>query len=219
MHLTKTDIAQLGKIKRLNIINSITGIKPANLIGTVSRDGQTNLAIFSSVVHLGSNPPLLGLILRPVGEVRRHTYENLLDNGYYTINYVHPDFIEQAHYTSAKFEKAESEFAACGFTEEFLAGFTAPFVKESQVKIGLKYLQSIPIEANNTQLIIGQIEHVFVPDAVVDAKGHIDLEGAHAVGISGLNSYYQLKKIGQFPYARKQELPSFPPTKSTDEKE
>ena len=55
----------MDKISRLNLINSITGVKPSNLIGTKSKDGFSNLAIFSSVVHLGSKPPLIGFITRP----------------------------------------------------------------------------------------------------------------------------------------------------------
>ncbi len=42
----------------------MTGIKPANLIGTISKNQVSSLAIFSSVVHLGSNPALLGFVLR-----------------------------------------------------------------------------------------------------------------------------------------------------------
>lgn len=77
MHLSKTDIENTPRIKRLNLINSITGIKPANLIETVSEEGISNLAIFSSVVHLGSRPALLGFVSRPSGEIRRHTHENI----------------------------------------------------------------------------------------------------------------------------------------------
>jgi flavin reductase (DIM6/NTAB) family NADH-FMN oxidoreductase RutF len=66
MHITNRDIQKLDKIKRLNLINSITGIKPANLIGTVDETKNSNLAIFSSIVHLGSNPPLIGMVIRPI---------------------------------------------------------------------------------------------------------------------------------------------------------
>jgi len=133
MHITRKDIDALNKIKRLNLINSITGIKPANLIGTADSLGTSNLAIFSSIVHIGSNPPLLGMIVRPTGEVARHTYANILDRGYYTINHVPNHMTEQAHQTSAKYDKEVSEFDACGFTEEYIDGFVAPFVKESAI--------------------------------------------------------------------------------------
>ena len=65
MLLEENDVKQLEKKYRLNLINSITGIKPANLIGTRSQDGIDNVAIFSSVVHLGSNPAQLGFVMRP----------------------------------------------------------------------------------------------------------------------------------------------------------
>ena len=44
---SEEDILQMPKVKRLNIINSITGIKPANLISTIDERNRHNLAIFS----------------------------------------------------------------------------------------------------------------------------------------------------------------------------
>ncbi|MBE9466401.1 flavin reductase family protein [Dyadobacter subterraneus] len=210
MHLTKEDIQNTERIKRLNIINSITGIKPANLIGTISNDGKTNLAIFSSVIHLGSNPALIGFILRPDREAGQHTFDNIKENGSYTINHIHESFIEQAHYTSAKFTREESEFDKCALTEEFIADHKAPFVKESMLKLGMKIVQTIPIELNGTVLIIGEVEHLIIPDASMDDQGQIDLSQPNDVGISGLNTYYKLEKIAHFPYARPNALPDFP---------
>lgn len=209
MHLTKKDLQETDRVKKLNIINSITGIKPANLIGTVSKDKTSNVAIFSSIVHLGSNPGLIGFIVRPTGEVPRNTYENILENGHYTINHVSESFVKNAHYTSAKFDTEVSEFDACGLTEEYLFDFKAPFVKESGIKLGMKYVESIPIERNGTILVIGEVEHVIIPDEALNELGYIDLAEAEVTGISGLNSYYKLKKIGSFPYARVSEVPDF----------
>ena len=209
MQLTEKDIKSLDKIRRLNIINSLSGIKPANLIGTISDSGKTNLAIFSSVVHIGSNPPLLGFILRPDGEVRRDTFKNIIQNGHFTINHVHSSFAERAHYTSAKFATDMSEFDQCKLTEEYIEDFKAPFVKESTIKIGMECIQRIPIEINDTSLLIGKIKLVVVPDASIDDHGHINFDLLGTVGISGLNSYYSVQKIGQYPYARTEQMPDF----------
>jgi flavin reductase (DIM6/NTAB) family NADH-FMN oxidoreductase RutF len=214
MHLNKQAIQDTERIKRLNIINSITGIKPANLIGTISADGKTNLAIFSSVIHLGSNPALIGFIIRPDREAGQHTFDNIKEVGFYTINHIHESFIEQAHYTSAKFAREESEFDKCALTEEYIADFSAPFVKESTLKLGMKFLQLIPIEANGTVLVIGEVEHAIIPDDSMDENGQLDLSNVNDVGISGLNSYYKLEKIAEFPYARPANLPTFSPSAS-----
>jgi len=202
MHFTKKDILGLDKINRLNLINTISGIKPANLIGTISENNTTNLAIFSSVIHLGSNPPLLGIIVRPNSEVKRHTYQNIKSTGFYTINHVSTAHTKEAHYTSAKFNENTSEFAMCGFNEMFIDGFTAPFVKESNLKIGLKYVESIKIEINGTHLVIGSIEHIIFPNELMNESGQIDLSEIDSTGVSGLNYYYSLKKINDYPYAR-----------------
>ena len=74
MHLNTNDIEDMHPIRRINLINGITGIKPANLIGTYSPRFGENLSIFNSLVHLGSNPALIGFILRPTGDVSRNTY-------------------------------------------------------------------------------------------------------------------------------------------------
>jgi flavin reductase (DIM6/NTAB) family NADH-FMN oxidoreductase RutF len=209
MHLTKEQIQQTSRIKRLNIINSITGVKPANLIGSISENGHSNLAIFSSIVHLGSNPALLGFILRPQHEVRRDTYDNIMQTKYYTINHIPSNYVENAHYTSAKFDKEDSEFERCKFSEEYLFDFDAPFVKESRVKIGLKLEEMLPIKLNKCVMVIGSIQHLWVDDVAVEDDGQINLELLDDVGIGGLNSYYKLKRIAQFPYARVNELPDF----------
>ncbi|OEJ99736.1 flavin reductase family protein [Roseivirga misakiensis] len=209
MYLSKTDIENTERVKRLNIINSVSGIKPGNLIGTRSNSGQANLAIISSVVHLGSNPAYLGFIVRPSQEVRRHTQENINENGFFTINHIQKDFIENAHYTSAKFDADISEFEACGLTEETLNDFNAPYVKESGLKMGLKHVESVPIQSSGTTMLVGQIEHLYIPDQAISTQGYIDLSIAEGVGISGLNSYYSFQKMADFPYARVSEVPKF----------
>ncbi|WP_420386262.1 flavin reductase family protein [Roseivirga sp.] len=205
MYLSGNDIQSLDKIYRLNLINSVSGIKPANLIGTKSREGHENLAIFSSVIHLGSNPPLIGMVTRPVDEVPRHTYANIRATGIYTINSVSVEHREQAHYTSAKFEQDQSEFEQCGFESVYLENFDAPFVKESPLKLGMELVEELPIKRNGTIMLIGEIKHLFVNDDAVDQAGHIHLDQLNLAGISGLNSYYQLEKKDTFPYARVSE--------------
>lgn len=209
MQYTKHDIERMDKIQKIKFINSVSGIKPANLIGTISNSGQTNLAIFSSVFHLGSDPALFGFITRPTGEIPRHTYENILENEYYTINHVQSSFTKNAHYTSAKLDRTQSEFEVCGLTEEYIADFKAPFVQESVLKMGMQFKEAINIERNGTILVIGEIQHLIIPDTAVGEDEDIDLSHINSAGISGLNTYYELKKIARYPYVRTNEIPDF----------
>ena len=208
MHYDKKAIDQLDRVTRLKIINSVTGIKPGNLIGTIGKNGATNLAVFSSVIHLGSNPSLLGFISRPQTEEVGHTLRNILQTEFYTINHIHPEFVEKAHYTSAKFSSDVSEFDACNLSEEYINHFKAPFVQESIFKMGLRFKEAVDIKLNGTVLVIGEIEELVIADKAF-VNEDIDLEASEGVGISGLNTYYALKKIDTYPYARLSEIPKF----------
>lgn len=208
MQLQKEELEKLDRKYRLNLINSISGIKPANLIATKSADQKENVAIFSSVVHLGSDPAQLGFIMRPQSEVPRDTYPNIVETGCYTINQVPESLIKKAHYTSAKLKKGDSEFARMKLQQEYIGGFYAPFVKESQIKIGMKHLESIPLP-NGCIFVVGTVELLAVPDAAVNALGQLDMAGVSGVGISGLNSYYGLSRLDTFPYVREGEIPDF----------
>ena len=208
MHYNKKSIDQLDRITRLKLINSVTGVKPGNLVGTVSESGHANLAVFSSIVHLGSNPSLLGFISRPQTEEVGHTFRNIRQTRFYTINHIHPEFAKKAHYTSAKFPSDVSEFDACELSELYVDNFKAPFVKESVFKMGLLFKEAIDIKLNGTVLVIGEIENLIISDKAF-VNGDIDLEESEGVGISGLNTYYSLKKIDSYPYARLNEIPKF----------
>lgn len=201
MHFTNKDISKLDKIKRLNLINSINGFKSANLIGTKGHQDIENLAIFSSVTHFGSNPPILGMVTRPLS-VPRHTHRNIMETGFYTINHIHIDHIDKAHQSSANYEDGVSEFKACGFAPEYLNEFKAPYVKESIIKIGMKFEEEYPIKINGTLLILGSIVDIHLPEDVVSDEYYINLEKAGTAAISGLNSYYKTEKIKSIPFAR-----------------
>tara|TARA_R110000868_G_scaffold44248_2_gene147934 strand:+ start:276 stop:905 length:630 start_codon:yes stop_codon:yes gene_type:complete len=203
----KEEIKSLDKIFRLNLINSVSGYKSANLIGTKGEEGE-NLAIFSSVVHLGANPALLGFIMRPA-TVPRNTLTNMKHSKCFTINSVSEEIIEKAHYTSANFDSGVSEFKACNLTPEYLGNFKAPFLKGSKLKMAMKLEQIIDIELNDTMLVIGSIENIYVDKMALTNNGQLDLNAINTVAISGLNRYHKVEEIGNFPYARVSELPTF----------
>ena len=188
MHFNEEEIENLEKIYRVNLINSCSGYKAANLIGTVS-ENNNNLAIFSSLVHLGSNPPLLGFFLRPTEIVPRHTYLNIKENKYYTINSVEKEFADKAHHTSAKYDKSISEFEIVDLEPEFINKFPSPYVKSSSIKIGMKFVEEIKISYNKSRLIVGKIVELHVNDDMIDKDGFLNLCKVEVATISGCDGY------------------------------
>ena len=199
-HITAADIKNFERIYRLNLVNGLPGFKPANLVGTAAPDGATNLAVFSSALHLGSDPPLLGLVTRPT-TVPRHTYHNLKANGCFTLNHVPVALAAPAHYTSADFPDTVSEFDACGFTAAYRDGFLAPYVAESSLSIGLRLLEEHAI-SNGTVLLVGTVEHVYLREDGLRPDGTLDLTALGNACISGLDGYHAVAPPVRFGYAR-----------------
>jgi flavin reductase (DIM6/NTAB) family NADH-FMN oxidoreductase RutF len=201
MHYTREQINNLEKIKKINLINSCSGYKSANLIGTISKEGITNVAVFSSVTHLGSNPPTLGFILRPT-TVPRDTYKNILESGVFTINHIYEDIIEDAHHTSAKYEEAISEFDITALEDVYLNDCIAPFVKGSPVQMEMKFIEEYHIKSNNVIHIIAEIKNLYIKDDILNQDGFLDLAKAKVAAINGLDAYAIAKNNTRFNYQR-----------------
>lgn len=201
MKLQLEDLQAMEKRYRTQLINSLSGFKSVNLVGTVDDAGNTNLAIVSSVVHLGANPALMGFIMRPVS-VTRDTYHNILATGHYTFNHITTEIFTKAHQTSARYPADQSEFEAVGLTPEFKEEFPAPYVSESPVQIGLEFQDKMEIKLNGTLLIIGAIRELYVPTACVQEDGYLDIEKAGSVTVSGLDAYHTTRKIARLSYAK-----------------
>ncbi len=201
MIIDKEALGSFDSRYRATLINSLAGIRQAFLVGTRSKEGLSNLAIFSSLIHIGANPPLWGFVCRP-DTVRRDTLNNILETKAYTINYVTDSSFEKAHQTSAKYDKEVSEFEACGFTEVYHINIKAPFVAEAHVKVAMTLEQKIDIALNGTVMMIGRIEYIEVNEALVAADGFVSLDQANTLACAGLDAYYRTTLIDRLAYAR-----------------
>tara|TARA_B100000787_G_scaffold150219_1_gene122631 strand:+ start:179 stop:811 length:633 start_codon:yes stop_codon:yes gene_type:complete len=199
------DIFNLDKIYRINLINSCSGFKSANLLGSISVDGKPNVAIFSSVTHLGSSPPTLGFILRPT-TVPRDTYKNIKELGIFTINHIWEDIIEDAHHTSAKYPEAISEFDMTNLESEFKGKFKAPFVKNAPVQMSMKFIEEIYVPSNDVMLVVAQIQELYVNDELLQEDGLINLSKGNIATINGLDTYAIPKFKKQLTYQRPKDI-------------
>ncbi|MFT6055451.1 MAG: flavin reductase (DIM6/NTAB) family NADH-FMN oxidoreductase RutF [Roseivirga sp.] len=204
MKLTLTDLLDLDKRVRTNLINSLSGFKSPHLIGTKSKTGAPNLGLYTQVVHVGANPPLIGILFRPP-VVPRHTLENIIETREFTINLVHKSILEPAHWTSARWE--ENEFEAVSLTEEYHPDIYPPYVKQSRVKMAMTFKERHVIQANQTVLIIGQVKELIFDENLLNEDGLLDLEKAEILTMLGLDSYHSTEKIKRMEYAKPGEFP------------
>ena len=201
IQITAIEIMEMEQRKRAHLINSVGGFKSVCLIGTIDLTGQTNLAVFSSIVHIGANPPLISFIMRP-DSVDRHTLINILNTGSYTINHLNENIYKQAHQTSARYPKEISEFDATGLGVEYKANCKAPFVKESNIQLDIEFKERIDLTINNTIMVIGEIKNIYFPENCLQEDGYLDIEKAGTITCSGLDSYHLSNRISRLAYAK-----------------
>ena len=191
----------MSKIYRLNLVNCITGYKSANLVGTKSVEGNENLAIFSSVIHLGSNPALIGFVLRPT-TVPRHTYANIKATGIFTLNAITDKQIADAHHTSAKYPAGVSEFDQTDLVTERKKNWNAPFVQGAPIQLGCRYQNEYFIKENDTIMVVASIGDIYISEPLLLKDGWVQLDQGNIVSINGLDGYTAPQLLERFPYAR-----------------
>ncbi len=200
-YLDANRINAFEKQQRVHLINSIGGFKSVVLVGTTDSTGLENLAIFSSLVHIGANPPLIALIFRP-SPPERDTLGNILSTGFYTINHINESIFKQAHQTSARYDQDISEFNAVGLTPEYKNDFLAPFVAESNVQLGITFKDKVDIQINNTTMIIGEITQLYIPENALNSDGFVNIEALNTITCSGLDSYHKTIQLDRLSYAK-----------------
>ncbi|MCY4044401.1 MAG: flavin reductase [Cellvibrionales bacterium] len=201
MKITKLQLGQFDQRERAHFINQLTGFKPAMLVGTKSREGNENLALFSQVMHIGANPALIGILSRP-DTVPRDTLTNIKQTKAFSLNQVTRSFYPQAHQTAARYAEHQSEFAATGLTPLYDGDFIAPMVKESPLRLCLSLEEIIPIKANGTTLVIGQIESIDIPEEALSNDKTVNYDLLDTVVVTGLDTYYHPTKIARLSYAK-----------------
>ncbi|MBC8988082.1 flavin reductase family protein [Pedobacter sp. N36a] len=199
--IKSSQISEMEKHYRISLINSLIGYKSLNLLGTISKDGVTNLSLISSAFHLGANPPLLGMVIRPERE-HNDTLSNIKLTGQYSLNNVLPQWYKQAHQTSASYPSGVSEFDRCGFKKHYVTGFKAPFVAESTVRIGLELREIIDVEMNGTTILIGEIVQILADDLLIEEDGNVDHVKAGTMTVCGLDNYFLPQMVGRLGYAK-----------------
>ncbi len=198
---TTKEISKLEHLYKINLVNSATGLKSGNMIGSISNSGIVNLSVFSSVIHFGSEPPLLGMVFRPTS-VARNTYDNIKENEYYSINHIQQSTVQDAHHTSAKYPFEINEFDKTSLEEEYKKESYIPFVKNAPVQLLMKYVNEYKIEENGTILVIGEIQKLYVKEDLIHEDGFIDLAKGNVVAINGLDGYVKTELIERLPYQR-----------------
>ena len=202
INFSSAELADLDPEFKCNFINSLSGYKSVNLVGTIDSNKRTNLAIFNTIINVSTTPPLIGMLIKPPS-TPRHTLNNIQETGFYTINHIGPTFYHKAHQTAARYSQDDkSEFDIVGLTPYYSKAIIAPYVTESIVKFGVKMTEKHEIKGNGAVFIVGEVIEVILPKKFVLSDGFIDIGAAATITSSGLDTYYTTRKIARLSYAK-----------------
>ena len=70
------------------------------------------------------------------------------------------------------------------------------------MQIACRYVNDYLIKENDTLLVVGAIEHLFVQDEMLLEDGWVQLDKGNIVTINGLDGYALPQLLERFPYAR-----------------
>jgi flavin reductase (DIM6/NTAB) family NADH-FMN oxidoreductase RutF len=196
-----SDIANMEHRHKAHFVNSLTGFKSANLIGTINANGITNLCVLSSVINLGTDPALIGFVYRQHAHVESNTLDNILTTECFTLNHITAEYLDDAHHTSARYHGEVSEFDHTRFDAQF-GSIAAPYVSQSKIKIGLQFKQTVELPLPGLVMIIGQVTEVILDDDLLHEDGKIDLVAAQSLAVTGLDEYHTSESLGRLAYAK-----------------
>ena len=125
-----------------------------------------------------------------------------METGCFTLNTVTKSLYKQAHQTSARYARDQSEFEAVGLTPEYSDVVSAPYVAQSPVQIGLSLIETQALAINETVLVIGEIKEIRLADDMIADDGHLKLNLMEAVALSGLDEYHLPASLGRLQYPK-----------------
>jgi flavin reductase (DIM6/NTAB) family NADH-FMN oxidoreductase RutF len=190
--------AELSGSERYKLL--IGGIvpRPIAVVSTRDLEGRLNLAPFSFFTGVGSEP--MTLVFCPANQADgsvKDSLRNADETGEFVVNVAPDRLIERIAAAAEPLPHGESEFDFAGLEPApsvvvgppRLAG--SPVCFECRTRQVLRLAEGVPGGAN---LVLGDVVHVHVDDAVIDERLRIDPAAIDLVG-----------RMGGFGYARTRE--------------
>ena len=179
--------------------------RPIAFVSTLSKDGIENLAPFSYLNGICSNPPSIMFCpaRRGYDGITKDTLNNIRDTEEFAVNIVSEDFVEQMVATATDFDPEVNEFEISGLTPDPCKFIAPPKVKEAKISFECKLNQIIPVGNEGPGggfVVIGTVVLFHIDDDVYD-NGHILLEKLRPIARVAGNNY--IRTTDQFEIIRK----------------
>lgn len=160
--------------------------RPIGWISTVNEDGRPNLAPFSFFNVVCPRPPTVVFcpMVRGTDGKTKDTLNNVRATNEFVVNIVTESLMEAMNASSVEAPSDVNEFDIARLTPEPSKSVRPPRVRESPVHFECRVRQIVEIspEPGGGSLVIGEVLHIHVDDAVLMGGDKINLAVLKPVG-------------------------------------
>jgi flavin reductase (DIM6/NTAB) family NADH-FMN oxidoreductase RutF len=166
----EADFTTLPKEDRYRLLTNFVGPRPIALVTTCNPDGSHNAAPISFFNVISHEPPLLVLGIQPRKDGReKDTMANIRRDGSFTVNMVDMALAPAMAICAMTVEPGVDELAMAGLTALHGQQVASPTIGESPCAFECRVERLI--DWPERTLVIGQVVHMRVHDACLDAAG------------------------------------------------
>ena len=178
----------------------ISGIspRPIALVGSLDKDGRSNLAPFSFFNAFGANPPIIGFSPALSGRtgLPKDTLLNIKETKEFTVSIVNSSIVEQISLSSCEFEKNIDEFIKTGLTKYKSKNIGAYGVQESNFIMECKLYNIIDLGGNpgSGNLILGEVLQFHINKEILTEDNQVDPYKLDPIARNGGSWYTEARK-------------------------
>lgn len=206
------DPERISQPERYKLLIGCIVPRPIAWVSTVSPDATMfNLAPFSFFNGVGSNP--MTLLFCPANKADGSEKDSLRNakpvaeggSGEFVVNIATDALARPMAASSEPLPYGESEFDLAGLTMARSAVVRPPRVAESPVAFECRtshVIRANPGAAAGGNIVIGRVVHLFVADALINERYHIDQGKLDAIGRMGGLMYTRTRDRFEMPMGR-----------------
>ena len=169
---------------------------PVVLVTSVDRAGRPNIITLAWVGTACSNPPMLGLGIRP----GRYSYKLIERSREFVVSIPTKEIAKQVDLCGMISGKREDKFSRAGLSPEPAEKVKPPLIRECPVNIECILKKKIHLGVHD--LFLGEIVCVHVDQEILDEKGRIDFTKASPL-VYNQGQYWSLgERIGIEGFSR-----------------
>jgi flavin reductase (DIM6/NTAB) family NADH-FMN oxidoreductase RutF len=169
---------------------------PVTLVTCIDSKGEPNIITLAWVGTLCSEPPTIGLGIRP----KRYSHSLIENSKEFVVNIPTTKILKETDYCGVTSGKYVDKFSETKLTPEEADKIRAPLIRECPVNIECVLKDKILLGVHD--LFLGEIVQVHINQDILDEEGNIDFVKAHPFTYDQ-GEYWSLdKKIGTYGFSK-----------------